>query len=292
MSQDDRLRSLLDEATARVPARYRQAPLVALRRRIRRRRWTIRAAAAGAVMLAISAPVLVIAASGDRGVAPPIGPPADPGPSASVPAGDVLRWQQARADRAETTVTVFLAVPQCVNLADLTVQAEDTAEAVVLTVRGRQVGGDCDVPAGPTATVRLPAPLGSRPLRDASDGSERRVFRDSQLPILPAGGGWRETTGTLVDVDGTWSVVAYTRSDGPGVVIRVGVEQISTAGRTRVGEIMLGSRRGVIYHGGTGYNVFWQVGDLHYMLRLDLAEGQSTSLAQFRKELGTFAWSG
>lgn len=285
MTDGQRLRELLDAATADVPPDHRGAPLAAIHRRVRRRRVAVIAGVAAALTVLVLGGVAV--AAGVRPTPSRPAPAASPSPSAL----PVVPWWSAMVARDDRTITVYAGVKGCTDVTGPRGElVRQSADRVVIAVRGAVVpAGDCATGGQAVpVTVHLSAPLGDRTVLGASGGS-RPVYHERDLPDLAATG-WTRAKSAWAAGDDLWSAT-YSGPNGSAMSLTA----TPTRGRGNPGTVVttmrLGSHDATITRSGGGlWNAIWRVGGNTYVLTYVPSEGGSTTQDAFTHLLRTLRW--
>lgn len=286
----------LDKAVPGAPDVPRQSPPGALPARPlpRRDRW--RATAAAAVTL-----ILLTGATACWRTAPDrVDLPVETARPVSTP-DTPLTWWMAVVSRSGTQVTVYVSRPlddpTCPDeLAPVPDVTADSTTAVTVAVRNRpDSGSGCSESSRLTAaSVTLPAPLGRRALIDGYSGESRPVYREAELPNVPSGpDGWSQVRASTfsgpqnaVGPTGDW-YVSFTRPGGPDIRITGAPPGSSSAPEEApVGTVKVAGVPGrVDASQPDGYQLRWEGASAIYVLTLSPAEGERTSLSEFRSVL-------
>jgi hypothetical protein len=287
VSPEDQVTRLLDSALPDVPQAMLGAPIHTIHRLVRRRRQRIAAATTAAV--AVLAVVITAAA-----VFRPVhrtAPAVTPQPSASV-AAHLTPWQLARVARDGTHLTVYSQPAAGTCTRALIPQVVQSGTSVGIGMAVSQLGAtscDPDQNSALMVAVTLDAPLGDRPVIDLSGDAARHVYPDSELPVFPAGAGWREVPGSSDFRFGVFLGVLFGRDDG--IEVSITAQSASPVTGTKKGSVTVGRRAGQIYtYTADSYKVVWMVGDQQYTLRVDPSEGKSESLSAFKDLLSSLHW--
>jgi hypothetical protein len=299
----DRLGELLETATAEVPLRYQSPSLADIHRRVRRRRATLAATASAVLVVAVLGALgIARAMAGGPGLGQlPAGPaaPWTPSPVAPSVAGSealaptdptALPWLSAMVSRDDRTVTVHTGAGSCKQLvsprADATVQE---AGQVVIAVHANVIdSADCTANTDSLQlAVTLSADLGTRTVRDAATGAGRTVFRERDLPQLPAAQ-WSPVPVVSWPSNNPGWVSSYNGPHGGEIELTAspGTGPADPGGAATT--VRLGTRQGLV----TGTDkVTWQADWSTYTLEYIPGEGGSMTLDNFKQLLAALTWS-
>ncbi|GAA2647150.1 hypothetical protein GCM10010399_95260 [Dactylosporangium fulvum] len=290
---EEQLIDLIERGIPDVPEELLAAPKESIRRRIRRRRQAGWSAATAALTV-----VAVAVGLGAARPAPPEEVIVEPSPTDQFVVLSPLTWQVARVAQNGTSVVLWVDVPEgvCLEYRDLTVltNEEDRADRVYLTVAtegGTSVDAPCQAKAA-EARGLLRKPLGDRRIEDGGEpGSPRLVIRDADLPQVTRHG-WTEVPGMHSGLDGTSFTLAYTRSGGPDLLLRMVPKALAPERLgDPVGTVPLGSRTGQVYRSNGDLWLYWEAHDVVYGLSArPAAGGRPLERSAFEQLIRDMTW--
>ncbi|WP_433284628.1 hypothetical protein [Micromonospora sp. CA-244673] len=163
---------------------------------------------------------------------------------------------------------------------------------VVVAVQARVLdAADCSTSGSAVPVVlSLPEPLGDRMLRDAASADLPPTYFERDLPGLASDQRWSPHRGQWASTDEGW-YQGYNGPEGLHLTVTAGrtAEVPRPAGGTAA---TIGGRDGVITGtADSSWTFWWAAGEVTYSLRLTPAEGTSSTLTQFKREISRLTWS-
>jgi hypothetical protein len=281
----------LDSAVPPMPESLRDAPLPAIRARVRRRRVLTRLAVVLAVLLATVPAWLVARQIGARGQAVP---PGTTSPTASAAATWPAGWTMAMVDASGRHLQVGIrmvrsgsrvgAGADCQRVAGATVR--ESAGQVVITVRATWTGPTCGW-RDQVGEVTLDRPLSNRALLDGyTHESPPAIWRtDLPVPTYPAG---LRLDADWPDPDGVAWMVGYTGSTRVDITAFPAAD-VRDSG-TRIKEATVAGHAITIYAQTTTYLARWSAHGTQFSLSATPNGNARATLAAFEAVLAGLRW--
>jgi len=283
---------LLHAAVTEVPASMASVRLDNIHRRFARRRQ--RGVALVAVGVAAVAVVAVGVATPHGSGRVPVATPSSAGPSARS-ADPATAWRVVYVDSTDRKLTVYAMTPQdlpCLEPALVHTAVTENAGTVTIAVTYPKKPGKvvCD---GTGSAVPMPitlsAPLGTRQILDASDGTVIIPFREADLPTVPD---TYQPVHTSLPPRGTFWASAYDRNGGPQLTF-TGNQRAANSHSpfTTIQTQHFGSRTIRLIRLSSGsYAAIWSAHGIDYSMQAVPAEGKAMTLSAFDAVLSELAW--